>query len=140
MFLLALVLFASQDDILREFQEFLSIPNVASDTANIRRNADWLTRAMQRRGISTRLLETEDSPPVVYGELKSPSAKRTFVFYAHYDGQPVDRKDWKTDPFQPVVQGDRLYARGASDDKGPIIAILAALDRLKGQKLPANLK
>ena len=140
MLLLALLLFASQEDILREFQEFLSIPNVASDTANIRRNADWLTKAMQRRGLSTRLLEAAGAPPVVYGELKSPGAKRTFIFYAHYDGQPVDRKDWKTDPFRPVIHGDRLYARGASDDKGPIIAMLAALERLKGQQLSANLK
>lgn len=116
------------------------MPNLASDTANIRRNADWLTKAMQRRGMSTRLLEADGAPPVVFGEIASPSAKRTFVFYAHYDGQPVDRKDWKTDPFQPVLQGDRLYARGASDDKGAIIAMLAALDRLKGQELLANLK
>jgi acetylornithine deacetylase/succinyl-diaminopimelate desuccinylase-like protein len=145
MLLLAILLFANQsvanrDDILREFKEFLSIPNVASDSANIRRNADWLTRALQKRGVATRLLEAAGSPPVVYGELKSPKAKRTFVFYAHYDGQPVDRKDWITDPFGPVEQGGRVYARGSSDDKGPIVAMLAALDRLKGQQLEANLK
>ena len=130
MFLLALFLFAGQQEILREFQEFLSIPNVASDTANIRRNADWLTRAFQRRGLRTRLLEQPGSPPAVFAELASPNARRTVMFYAHYDGQPVDPGEWKTPPFAPALQGDRLYARGASDDKGPIIAMLAALDRL----------
>lgn len=140
MFLLALFLFAGQQEILREFREFLSIPNVASDTANIRRNAAWLTKALQRRGLQTRLLEHPGSPPAVFAELSSPNARRTLMFYAHYDGQPVDLTEWKTPPFEPVLQGDRLYARGASDDKGPIIAMLAALDRLKGTPSNVNLK
>ena len=140
MFLLALFLFAGQQEILREFREFLSIPNVASDTANIRRNADWLTQAFQRRGLRTRLLEHPGSPPAVFAELPSPNARRTVMFYAHYDGQPVDPGEWKTPPFAPVLQGDRLYARGASDDKGPIIAMLAALDRLRGTPSDVNLK
>ena len=96
MFLLALLLFAGQEEILREFREFLAIPNVASDTANIRRNADWLTKAVQRRGLQTRLLEHEGAPPVVYAELLSSGAGRTLMFYAHYDGQPTDPTTWWT--------------------------------------------
>jgi acetylornithine deacetylase/succinyl-diaminopimelate desuccinylase-like protein len=140
MFLLALLLFAGSNDILREFQEFLSIPNVAADTANIRRNADWLVRAMQKRGLKTRLLETLGAPPVVYGERKMENAKRTFIFYAHYDGQPVDDREWKTKPFEPVIADDRIWARGTSDDKAAIMAMLSALDRLQAQDLSANLK
>ena len=119
MFLLALFLFAGQQEILREFREFLSIPNVASDTANIRRNAGWLTQALQRRGLRTRLLEHPGSPPAIYAKLSSPNARGTVMFYAYYDGQPVGPVEWKTPPFAPVLQGDHLYARGASDDKGP---------------------
>ena len=129
MFLLALLLFANQDEILREFREFLAIPNVSTDTANIRRNADWLTAAMQRRSIKTRLLEAAGAPPVVYGEILKPGARRTLLFYAHYDGQPVDPREWKTPPFEPTMIADRLYARGASDDKGAIIAMLNAVER-----------
>lgn len=140
MFLLALFLFATQEQILREFKEFLAIPNVAADPVNLRRNAVWLTQAMQKRGLRTQLLEHGGSPPVVYGELTSPNAQRTLMFYAHYDGQPVEPREWKTPPFEPVLRGDRLYARGSSDDKAPIIAMLAALDRLKGTPLNVNLK
>jgi hypothetical protein len=140
MFLLALLLFAGPNEILKEFKEFLSIPNIAADSANIRRNAEWLVKAMQARGLEVKLLETEGAPPVVFGERKSPSAKRTFVFYAHYDGQPIDEREWKTKPFEPVVDSERIWARGASDDKAAIIAMLAALDRVRDQDLKERRK
>jgi len=102
-------------------------------------------------------------PPVVFGELTTPGATRTLIFYAHYDGQPLDPKEWASPPWQPVLRnrpldrnGDlvalpssgkidpewRIYARSASDDKAPIIAIATALDALKsaGITLHANLK
>ena len=72
-----------QPAILREFTELLSIPNVASDRANIWRNADAVRRAMDARGIRTRYLETSGAPPVVYGELTVENATRTLIFYAH---------------------------------------------------------
>jgi len=150
-------------EIINEFVELLAIPNVASDTANIRRNAVRLIEMMNRRGIETRLLEG-NGPPAVFAELKVPGATRTVAFYAHYDGQPVGQANWASEPFKPVLrdgplesggrvisfpkQGEkfdpewRLYARSASDDKAPIIAMLAALDALKaaGRKPTANLK
>nr|MDQ3804126.1 peptidase M20 [Acidobacteriota bacterium] len=78
---------AHQHEILREFIDLLAIPNVASDRPNIRRNASAIAEMMRRRGLSPRLLEakTEGAPPAVYGELKTPGASRTLVFYAHYD-------------------------------------------------------
>ena len=152
-----------QGEILREFAELLAIPNVASDTPNIRRNASLLAAMMQRRGVDARLIEG-GGPPVVFGELKKPGASRTIAIYAHYDGQPVDASKWTTEPFKPTLRtatieaggrtvdlpksgekcGDewRLYARSASDDKAPIMAILAALDALASSKteLTSNLK
>lgn len=134
---------ANQQQILREFTGFLSIPNIASDTANIRKNAAFLQQMLERRGVRTRLLEVEGAPPVVFGELPAAGASLTLAFYAHYDGQPVHPPDWRTgDPFRPVVEGNRLWGRSTSDDKAAILAMVAALDALKasGAKPQVNLK
>ena len=140
---------AHRAPILSELVELLSIPNVAADRPNIRRNADHLRGMLQRRGFTADVLETTGNP-LVYGELRVPGATRTLLLYSHYDGQPVDPRSWKQpDPFKPVlrtsrvdqggeeiasppagaVQDDwRLYARSASDDKSPIVALVAAID------------
>jgi len=92
--------------LLREYLELLAIPNVASDRVNIRRNADHIVAMMVRRGLSPRLLESEDgaAPPLIYGEWRVPGATRTYILYAHYDGQPVTPEDWRvTPPFQPLL-------------------------------------
>lgn len=150
---------------LAELAEFLAIPNISSDAANIRRNAEHLAGLMRRRGFEVRLVEAEGAPPVVYGELSAPGARRTLLVYAHYDGQPVEPERWASDPWTPTLRTGRLedgaaavpldrlpagpdgdnwylYGRGASDDKGTIAAFLAALDRLKasGTPLSVNIK
>jgi acetylornithine deacetylase/succinyl-diaminopimelate desuccinylase-like protein len=154
---------AHESEIISEFTDLLSIPNVASDETNIRRNAAKLIEMMSRRGIKAQLLEG-GGPPAVFGELKTPGATRTIGLYAHYDGQPVDASKWATDPFKAVLRTasieaggrvrelpkpgekldpeSRIYARSASDDKGPILAMLVALDALKAARAPltANLK
>jgi acetylornithine deacetylase/succinyl-diaminopimelate desuccinylase-like protein len=157
----------NEDRIVRELREFLSIPNVASDTANIQKNAERLSEMLEARGIETHLLPIEGRGPVVFGKLETPGAKRTVIFYAHYDGQPVDAAAW-TDhaPFEPILYDNamdaggkripfpapaaiphykddwRIYARSASDDKSPIVALLAAIDALNEKKIPlaVNLK
>jgi acetylornithine deacetylase/succinyl-diaminopimelate desuccinylase-like protein len=156
---------AHEPAILREFTDLLSIPNLASDNANIRRNANRLVEMLEHRGISAKLLEVEGSPPAVLGELNTPGAKRTLVLYAHYDGQPVDLSQWVTPPWTPTLrsksleergvpialpkEGDppisgeaRLYARSSGDDKASIIAMINAVDALRQAKLEpsVNLK
>lgn len=128
--------------ILDELTTLVAIPNLASDTPNIERNAAVLAQMLRRRGIEPRLLRVEGAPPVVFGELRSPGAKQTIALYAHYDGQPVAGQPWKTDPWTPVVRDGHLWARSASDDKAPIVAMLAAIDALRAAKIPldANLK
>lgn len=154
---------ANEAKIVNELVEFLSIPNVAADQPNIRRNASKLVEMMRQRGIETRLLEGKGSP-AVYGEIKTPGATRTIGFYAHYDGQPADPKTWASDPFKPVLRDNtveaggkiipfpkpgekfdaqwRLFARSASDDKAPIQALLTALDAIKAtnKRLTSNIK
>lgn len=124
--------------ILDEFTGLLSIPNVASDAPNLRRNAMAVKAMLEKRGVPTRLLEAPDAPPVVYGEIKVQGASRTVVYYAHYDGQPLDPKEWTRQPWTPVIEDGRIWARSASDDKAPIMAIASALDVLHGEHLPLH--
>ncbi len=159
----------NEDRIIRELSEFLAIPNIASDTSNIQKNAAHLVEMLEARGIETHLLPISGRGPVVFGKLISAEAKRTVIFYAHYDGQPVDAAAW-TDgkPFEPILRDAaieaggkripfpensaqnraiyndnwRIYARSSSDDKSPIVALLAAIDALHARKIPlaVNLK
>ncbi|HVP55562.1 MAG TPA: M20/M25/M40 family metallo-hydrolase [Candidatus Eisenbacteria bacterium] len=138
---------AHEQQILHEFTDLLSIPNVAADQPNIQRNADALVAALQRRHVEAKQLTAADSNPVVYGEIKTPGARHTIVFYAHYDGQAVNPADWETQtPFTPVIRmvnGEpRIFGRSTSDDKAAILAQLAALDALQAAHIPikANLR
>jgi len=152
-----------QPELLREYAGLLALPNVASDDDGIRRNAAHVVRMLEKRGVAARLLDGRGGPPVVYGEL-SVGAPRTVVLYAHYDGQPVEPERWTSPPWTPVLRDGplrpgartldlgslrgpldgewRIFARSASDDKAPILAIAAALDALQaiGARASVNLK
>ena len=155
---------ANERRVVGELADLLSIPNVADDVAAIERNADRLDGMLAARGFKVKRLSAgPGTPPSLFGELRTPGAKRTIVFYAHFDGQPVDQPGWISAPFTPELRAGplggkqskidwtagtgpldpeaRLYARSASDDKGPIVAMLAALDALKasGRKPSVNL-
>jgi acetylornithine deacetylase/succinyl-diaminopimelate desuccinylase-like protein len=158
---------ANELKIIREYFQLLSIPNVSSDRANIRRNAQFLKERMEVRGLRVELWETPGNP-AVFGELNVKNARSTLLFYVHYDGQPVDSSRWvDSQPFEPVfrpgklepgavtpkpvpissikspIPGDwRVYARSTSDDKAPVIALLTAIDavRASGETLKNNIK
>src|SRR5829696_141888 len=130
---------ANQQKIVGELLELLAIPNIAADKPNMRRNAEHLRGLLVRHGFAAEILETSGNP-LVYGALDVPGATRTVLFYCHYDGQPVDAAKWnQPDPFTPVIRGEgadaRIYARSASDDKAPIVALMAAVDALKASGL-----
>ncbi len=96
---------AHEKEILRELSDLLALPNVATNVADIERNADRLTAMLQRRGFEVqRLSAGEGTPPSLLAGLRVPGAKRTVVFYAHYDGQPVDQQGWVSDPFKPMLR------------------------------------
>jgi acetylornithine deacetylase/succinyl-diaminopimelate desuccinylase-like protein len=153
----------NQHAILNEFASFLSIPNIASDSINIQKNAAFIMDMMRRRGIDkVQLLsaDTKGTPPVVYGEVITPGATTTLIFYAHYDGQPVNAAQWAKglEPFTPKLYSGslstgqpisfpasgnydsqwRIYARGASDDKAGVAAILNAYDAIVKGGMPLN--
>src|SRR3981081_3708302 len=98
--------------IVDEFVSLLAIPNVSSDRANIQRNAETIARMMEKRGIASKLVSVQGANPVVFAEIKTPGATRTIVFYAHYDGQPLDPKEWASPPWQPVLRDRALDADG----------------------------
>jgi len=138
---------AHRPKLTQEFSEFLTIPNVAADPANLQRNAGLLVAELKKRSFESRLLSIAGAPPVVYGQITVPGAQHTIVFYAHYDGQPVTPSEWDGgSPFTPVIRevdGEpRIYARSAGDDKAAIFAQLTALDALRAAKIPlrANIR
>ncbi len=133
---------AHEGAILGEFSRLLALPNLARDGEGIRKNAAAVSALLEKRGVKTRLLEVPGAPPVVFGEIPAANAARTIIFYAHYDGQPLDPKEWATPPWEPVIRDGRIYARSASDDKAPILAIAAALDAVQAAKIPirSNIK
>jgi acetylornithine deacetylase/succinyl-diaminopimelate desuccinylase-like protein len=139
--------------IVGELADLVSIPNIATDRPDIDRNVEALRAMLARHGFRVETLPTAGNP-LVYGELTVPGAAGTVLVYAHYDGQPVDAKNWKqANPFTPILRdgrledggheipgpvararyepGWRLYGRSTSDDKSPIVALMAAIDALK---------
>ncbi len=134
--------------IVEELTTLVAIPNVAGNDADMRRNADHLAGLFKRRGFA---VETIGGPgsPVVFASLDAAKAVGTVTFYIHYDGQPVDPAEWtRCKPFTPclwsasgAVDADparatfdpewRMYGRSTSDDKGPIVALLNAVEALK---------
>ncbi len=130
---------------LSKLKEFLAIPSISTLTEHqpdVQRAADWLANRLRTLGFDGVELVPTERHPVVYGEcLKSPG-KPTVVVYGHYDVQPVDPIDeWTSDPFQPTIRGDDIFARGAADMKGQIISFLQAVEALMTHGgLPVNLK
>lgn len=144
-------------EILNNFKELLSIPNVAYDLKNINKNAAFIKSELEKRGVESKLLRMVGTPPIIFGYLPMKKAKRTLAFYVHYDGQPVDKTKWSNEPWEPtyyskaIFEGGipidfpttqseidpnhRIYARSAGDDKAPITAILTALDLIKENNL-----
>ncbi len=154
---------AHEKEIVSDFSALLSMPNVATTVPDVERNAAYISGLLERRGFKTQLLTAEPAtPPSVYAELKTPGAKRTVVFYAHYDGQPIGQKGWISTPFEPSMRTAlpdakpvdwkgatapldpdwRLFARSAGDDKGTIQAFISAFDALRaaGIKPSVNIK
>jgi acetylornithine deacetylase/succinyl-diaminopimelate desuccinylase-like protein len=146
-------------EIVNEFIQLLSIPNVSRNVRDIQANAALLTEMFRKRGFVVETVFPE-SAPIVYATLEVPQPRGTLTLYIHYDGQPVDSTEWThCGPFAPCVVGPkgrvamdasvqsfdpdaRVYARSASDDKAPIIALLHAIDGLRatGSDVAWNLR
>jgi len=153
---------AHQKEIVGQLDSMVRIESVAANPDGLTRQAAKLEGELRRRGFAARQI-VEGGPPLVFGELKARGARRTVIFYAHYDGQPVTPSQWASPPFDPVMRSGplsarpsdidwratkaldpewRLFGRATSDDKAGIVAFLAAFDALKasGQRPKVNIK
>jgi acetylornithine deacetylase/succinyl-diaminopimelate desuccinylase-like protein len=145
---------AHEADIVSELDALTRLPSVAARPPALVATANWLEHQLQMRGFETaQLTAPGGSPPAVFGLYRARGAKRTVVFYAHYDGQPVTPSQWASDPFMPVMRDGplspaakrldwrhaklpfdpqwRLFGRAAADDKASIVAFLTAFDALR---------
>ena len=135
-----------QPDYLNELSEFLRIPSISAlpdHAADVQRAAEWVAARLRTAEIEAVEVLPTKGHPVVYGEWLHAPGQPTLLIYGHFDVQPADPLHlWSHPPFEPVVHEGRIYARGASDDKGNMLApILAAEALLKTEgALPVNLK
>ncbi len=144
---------ATAPDMLREFRQFLSLPNISANHDDMVANAAWIEQYLARRGFTTETV-TAGRAPYVIAERRIADDAPTVLVYAHFDGQPVAPENWATPPFEPTLKdGDRtldwdealagdpdpawrIYARSAGDDKAPVIALMHAVDALARAGLP----
>jgi len=132
---------------LEELIEWLRIPSVSTQSEHredMVRAAQWLANHLEEIGLDHVEVVKTDGHPLVYGDwLRARGEGPTVLIYGHYDVQPVDPLDrWTTPPFEPSVRGNELYARGTTDDKGQLFALIKALQALlevRGE-LPVNIK
>lgn len=130
---------------LEELKDYLRIPSISTDPKyrdDVLRCADFVLQKMRDAGLEARLIES-DGYPLVYGEWLGAPGKPTLLFYGHYDVQPPDPLElWRNPPFEPTVEGDLLFARGATDDKGQSFAHLKAVAAMLAERgsLPVNVK
>jgi len=118
-----------KSDVSKDYFELLRFPSVGADPNHLRdcvQCATWLKQWLKKTGAEAELLLAPGSHnPVVYAERSGAEGAPTLLVYGHYDVQPAEPLDaWKTPPFEPTVVGDRIYARGAQDDKGQFFAFL----------------
>lgn len=136
----------NRDNQLAELNEFLRIPSISSlseHKQDMQTAASWLAAAMKRVNLENISIDETGGHPVVYADWLHAPGKPTILFYGHYDVQPVDPLNlWETPPFEPTVRDNKLFARGASDDKGQVFMHLKAIEALFALDgaLPVNVK
>jgi acetylornithine deacetylase/succinyl-diaminopimelate desuccinylase-like protein len=136
----------SRDEALEQLKEFLRIPSISTLSEHqddMQRAAEWLKRAMERAGLEKVTIEPTKGHPIVYGEWLHAGDAPTVLIYGHYDVQPPDPLDeWDDEPFAAAVRDGKVYARGASDDKGQLFIHVKALEALfqADGRLPVNVK
>ena len=149
----------NEKEILTDFAELLSLPNVATNLDDMDVNANHIVGLLEPRGIKTQVLYAGNAP-YIYGELLAPGATETILIYAHFDGQPVQEENWVYPPFEATLLDGtlqnggepvdiasfdgafdpewRIYARSAGDDKMPIVALMHTLDAMRENDIPLS--
>ncbi|MBW2148375.1 MAG: M20/M25/M40 family metallo-hydrolase [Deltaproteobacteria bacterium] len=128
-----------------ELFTFLKQPSISSQRIGVEECAGLLAGMMKEAGIRCEILPMggRNNPPMVYGEISSPGAKKTVLIYGHFDVQPPEPLEaWDSPPFEPVIRDGRIYARGSADNKGQLFAHIKAVEAIMKttKDLPVNLK
>lgn len=136
---------ANKDRFVKELFELLRIPSISAETAHrpdMQRAAEWLAASLVEAGADRAEVMPTEGNPVVYAEKIIDPKARTVLVYGHYDVMPVDpRGEWRTDPFEPVIAGGRIWGRGADDDKGQLFMHAKAFEAMCAtDTLPCNVK
>jgi acetylornithine deacetylase/succinyl-diaminopimelate desuccinylase-like protein len=137
---------AGREGAVADLAAFVRFPSVSAQPAHgddVRRCAEWLAVRLRRAGLSTTRVIATPGHPLVYGEWLGAPGRPTLLIYGHYDVQPPGpAATWRSPPFTPTLRDGALYGRGASDDKGQILAHVLALEaylRTSG-RLPLNVR
>jgi acetylornithine deacetylase/succinyl-diaminopimelate desuccinylase-like protein len=130
--------------LLEDLKDLVRIESVSADPerlGEVEKSAEKTLELFTAEGFDARIVRAFDgAPPAVIGEKKGPEGAPTVLLYAHHDVQPEnDHALWDSAPFEPTVRGDRLYGRGAADDKAGIAAHLGAI-RALGDDLPVTVR
>jgi acetylornithine deacetylase/succinyl-diaminopimelate desuccinylase-like protein len=124
-----------------DLEDLIRIPSVSADparAADVQRSAEATAALFEAEGFTVKIVRAGEGAPAVIAKKPAPAGKPTVLLYAHHDVQPTGNvEEWTSEPFEPTERGDRLYARGAADDKAGIAAHLAAV-RAFGNDLPVG--
>ena len=133
------------DRFIEELFVLLRQPSISTRWEGVEECSQLLVQMMEKMGMKTKVLPMggKRNPPLIYGEVINPQAKRTLLIYGHYDVQPPEPLEaWESPPFQPTIRNGRIYARGSADNKGQFFAHFKAIEsvvKIKGT-LPINVK
>ncbi len=130
------------DELMEDLKEYCSVPTVSALGEKFREGADATRRLLEKYSVKTSELPVKDGPPFVVGDVVG-KGDSLLLLYNHYDVQPVDPLDeWESDPFEPLVKGDNLYARGVADTKGNVAAQALAQEAVREvtESLPLSLR
>lgn len=136
---------SNKDRFLEELFELLKIPSVSADAAfseDVLEAAEFIRNSLEVAGLEQVKIYPTEGFPLVYGEKIIDPKLPTVLVYGHYDVQPADPYElWESSPFEPVIRDEKIYARGASDDKGQAYMHVKAIEFLiKDNSLPCNVK
>ncbi|HEX5564276.1 MAG TPA: M20/M25/M40 family metallo-hydrolase, partial [Sporosarcina sp.] len=137
---------SKREEHLEQLKDFLRIPSISAlseHKSDMQKAAEWLKDSFRKAGLENMSIDETEGHPVVYGDWLHAEGKPTILFDGHYDVQPVDPLNlWESGPFDPEVRDNKLYARGASDDKGQVFMHIKAVEALMNEdgSLPVNVK
>jgi len=135
-----------EEEVKKEYFELLKFESVGADPAKLKSCTDcamYMKAWLEKLGFKGELMQPPKgfAPPVLFAQLEGDEGAHTVMFYGHYDVQPADPvEEWRTPPFEPTIIGDRVYCRGAQDDKGQFFAFLCGLRDYLAALKPGTLR